>query len=60
VIAIAVTLFMVSPTWALAQAASPEPDDPRNGGPRCISTPVRDAPFSAEAVMAPASEQRKD
>jgi hypothetical protein len=51
----AVTILIVSPTWALAQAESPrldDPDDPwwRNGGPRCISTLVRDAPFSAEAV----------
>ena len=50
VIAIAVTMFAVSPTWALAQADSAWPDDPWNGGPRCISTPVRDAPFSAEAM----------
>ena len=51
----AVTILTVSPTWALAQAESPsldDPDDPWwwNGGPRCISTLVRDAPFSAEAV----------
>jgi hypothetical protein len=51
---IAVTILLVSPTAALAQAESPgdQPDDPwwRTGGPRCISTLVRDAPFSAEAV----------
>lgn len=51
----AVTILIVSPTWALAQADGPALDDPsdpwwRNGGPRCISTVVRDAPFSAEAV----------
>jgi hypothetical protein len=53
----AVTMLIVSPTLALAQAESPaldDSDDPWwwNGGPRCISTPVRDAPFSAEAVTA--------
>src|SRR5688572_9810663 len=51
----AVSVLIVSPTWALAQAESPslnDPDDPWwwNGGPRCIGTLVRDAPFSAEAV----------
>jgi hypothetical protein len=51
----AVTILIVTPTWALAQAEGPSLDDPhdpwwQNGGPRCISTLVRDAPFSAEAV----------
>lgn len=50
----AVTILIATPTWALAQAESPgdTPDDPwwRTGGPRCMSTLVRDTPFSAEAV----------
>jgi hypothetical protein len=47
---IATSILIVTPTWALVQATGPLPDDPWNGGSRCISTPVRDVPFSAEAV----------
>lgn len=51
--AIAVTILMVSPTRALAQAVSSEREvAPWNRRPECIATRVLDAPFSAEAVTA--------
>jgi hypothetical protein len=48
---IAVIMFLVSPTSALAQTASPKQEANQwNRTPECIVAPVRDAPFSAEAV----------
>ena len=47
---IAVTMMLVSATVVLNHAAHSEQAEPWHRGPECGGAPMRDAPFSAEAV----------